>query len=222
MFPKQQTFKSRGIGVCGMLIRTGPCLSQGAVKSQQHNYTNFSQPLEASPEAHFKEKASNSFSSLFQNWKQLLQLHCDSDCAAGSEWQELFKWEAIQKWKDTSWADEYRKVNHLHLLFFCHIITVFSSCQTCTTDTESHPCLQQSTRGRLFQPPWEALILLSCWDVLHRFHPGRNGASVNSKDSSVLQLYHWRRLWNSHRIFLFLDKKSIYCTPLPWDTITAS
>lgn len=38
-----------------MLIRTGPCLSQGAVKSQQHYYTNFSQPLEASPEAHFKE-----------------------------------------------------------------------------------------------------------------------------------------------------------------------
>lgn len=198
MFPKQQTFKSRGIGVCGMLIRTGPCLSQGAVKSQQHYYTNFSQPLEASPEAHFKERESEqllfiSFSDLTATIAATLWL-----CAAGSEWQELFKWEAIQKWKDTPWADEYRKVNHLHLLFFCHIITVFSSCQTCRTDTESHPCPQQSTRGWLFQPPWEALILLSCWDVLHRFHPGRNGASVNSKDSSVLQLDHWKRLWHSH------------------------
>jgi len=45
------------------------------------------------------------------------------------------------------------KVNHLYLLFFCHFITVLSSCKTCTTDTETHSCLQQSTRVWLLQPP---------------------------------------------------------------------
>lgn len=52
-----------------MLIRTGPCLSQGAVKSQQHYYTNFSQPLEASPEAHFKERESEQL--LFISFSEL-------------------------------------------------------------------------------------------------------------------------------------------------------
>lgn len=114
----------------------------------------------------------------------------------------------------------------MHLLFFCHFITVLSSCQTCTTDTESHPCLQQSTRGRLLQPPREALMLLCCWGVLHRFH-------LHSwQERSICQQ---QRLLcpagcgtgegsgTATRIFPFsAEKKSIYCSPLCWDTITAS
>lgn len=113
----------------------------------------------------------------------------------------------------------------MHLLFFCHFITVLSSCQTCTTDTESHPCLQQSTRGRLLQPPREALMLLCCWGVLHRFH-------LHSwQERSICQQ---QRLLcpagcgtgegsgTATRIFPFSAEKSIYCSPICWDTITDS
>lgn len=46
-------------------MRTGSCLSQGKVKRQQHNHTNFSQTAEATPEAHFKERESEQLLFIF-------------------------------------------------------------------------------------------------------------------------------------------------------------